>query len=273
MHERRFAESEHQPFSLPGERGGALLIHGFMGTPNEMRPLAHELNQFGFHTVVPLLPGFGPQVERLVEVGERDWVQAAADIWESLYNEGNGTILVGYSMGGSIAMKIAAQHPPEKLVLLAPLWRMMGGNWSITLLPLLKYVIRRAKPFQNVDFTDPKLRGFFEIVVPGIDLDDPTVQESIRNDASISTRTLDELRRVASAAGKFAGRIKVDTLVIQGSSDYTVRGGDTRVLVARIGENARLVEVNAGHLLLSTDSPSWPQVRDLVLDFVNGIPE
>lgn len=268
QHQRAHSE-EHTSFTLPGERGGALLIHGFMGTPEEMRPLANALSARGYQTVAPLLPGFGRELNRINDVGHDDWIGAASREWDSLHSAGRANLLIGHSMGGAIAMEIAARRPPDKLILLAPLWRMMGGNWSVALLPVLKHVFRRAQPFAQIDFSDPKVRGLFELAVPGIDLDDRTVQESLRNDASISTATLDELRRVARAAGKQAGRITADTLVIQGTVDYTVRARDTRSLASRLGPNTRLMEVETGHLVLDPDSATWPLVRDSILDFVD----
>ncbi len=37
----------HQPFLWPGSTAAALLIHGFPGTPAEMRPLAETLQPMG----------------------------------------------------------------------------------------------------------------------------------------------------------------------------------------------------------------------------------
>ena len=42
-----FTGPEHQAFILRGGEPAALLIHGFPGTPREMRPLAETLHAQG----------------------------------------------------------------------------------------------------------------------------------------------------------------------------------------------------------------------------------
>ena len=60
-----FTEDEHQPFRKSARgamRGAALLVHGFPGTPADMRPLAASLAAAGWDVDAPLLPGFGPEI-------------------------------------------------------------------------------------------------------------------------------------------------------------------------------------------------------------------
>ena len=55
----RFPEDLKAPFAFAGKRGQALLIHGFTGIPNEVRPLAEVFGGLGFSVIAPLLPGHG----------------------------------------------------------------------------------------------------------------------------------------------------------------------------------------------------------------------
>ncbi len=43
-----FNGPEHADFTIPGGDPAALLVHGFPGTPAEMRPLAEALNERGW---------------------------------------------------------------------------------------------------------------------------------------------------------------------------------------------------------------------------------
>ena len=54
----------------------ALLLHGFPGTPAELRPLGQALAFAGVRAQAPLLPGFGPAMQRLGDVGAREWLAA-----------------------------------------------------------------------------------------------------------------------------------------------------------------------------------------------------
>ena len=49
-----FQEAKHEPFFWPAEGPAAVLVHGFPGTPAEMRPLAKSLHERGWTTAGPL---------------------------------------------------------------------------------------------------------------------------------------------------------------------------------------------------------------------------
>jgi carboxylesterase len=265
-----FESEKHESFVLEGRRGSAMLIHGFMGTPDEMRPLARELNQEDFRVHVPLMPGFGPDIENLGSSGRAQWLGVTEQIWGRLHRAGEADVLIGFSMGGAIALHLARKYPPKRLILLAPLWKLLGGDWKINFLPMFKHVVRNVRPFARSDFNDPEVRRFFAGAMPDIDVDNPDVQKMIRKEVELPTKTLDELRRLASDAGKHAPHIFVPTLVVQGTSDMSVRPRDTRELVTRMISHTRLVEISGEHLLVSDVQPSWFQVRDEVVRFSIG---
>ncbi len=53
-------------FALPGTRPlGCLLVHGFTGAPDEMRPLGEALAAAGFPVRAVRLPGHGTSVDDL----------------------------------------------------------------------------------------------------------------------------------------------------------------------------------------------------------------
>src|SRR2546429_9501847 len=61
-------------FSLPGSRPlGCLLVHGFTGTPEEMRPLGEALAARGFPVYAVLLAGHGTDVAELARTCWTDW--------------------------------------------------------------------------------------------------------------------------------------------------------------------------------------------------------
>jgi alpha-beta hydrolase superfamily lysophospholipase len=52
-------EGKTATFELPGDRGACLLIHGFTGTPWDVRPLGEALSAAGISVQAPRLPGHG----------------------------------------------------------------------------------------------------------------------------------------------------------------------------------------------------------------------
>lgn len=59
----------------------AILLHGLGGNAGLLRPYAAALTQYGFHCVVPDLPGYGhTRVRRRAAVRYSDWVGVATDL-------------------------------------------------------------------------------------------------------------------------------------------------------------------------------------------------
>ena len=101
-----------EPWSADGTNGhGALVLHGFTGNPSSMRPLAEELHDAGFAIEMPLLPGHGTKVEDMIETGWADWSTAAEEAYERLAARVDKVVVVGLSMGGTLACWVAARHP------------------------------------------------------------------------------------------------------------------------------------------------------------------
>ena len=62
-------------FYLGGGPVGVMLIHGFTGSPPEMRLIADYLNQRGLTVSGPLLPGHGTSIEDLNKRKWQEWTQ------------------------------------------------------------------------------------------------------------------------------------------------------------------------------------------------------
>lgn len=119
------AHQKTAPFELgPGgdkARMGVLLLHGFTGSPWDLRPLGESLSERGFHVIAPRLPGHGTAPEAMLWVTWRQWLRAAEEALEALSGL-ERVAVVGLSMGSLLALLLAARHPKriKALVLLAP---------------------------------------------------------------------------------------------------------------------------------------------------------
>lgn len=248
-----YGHPRHQSFVLGESKKRALLLHGFPGTPAELRPVAESLLTLGFQVQVPLLPGFGVEISNLGRTRWQEWVQATADAWRELAKGAETTVLLGFSVGGAVALNAvalntAAQAHPDRLVLIAPFWRLPDSRAK--LLPLLRFAVPRLKPFQGADFTSEVVRAQFERLEPTLDLDDPAVQRTLRDEVALPTSSLVEVQRLGRSAYRLAPGITAPTLVFQGRSDTTVLPADTRRLALRLGGPVTLSELEGDHQLI-----------------------
>ena len=123
-----FMDEIHRPFLFEGERTAAALIHGFPGTPAEIRDLAGRLSQEGWTMKGVLLPGFGPEIDSLFDRRRNEWVEAVSDAIEGLRKNHERVYLVGYSFGAAVSLLAAQQADLDGLILAAPFWRIGSGR-------------------------------------------------------------------------------------------------------------------------------------------------
>lgn len=100
-----------EPQSWAGGPNGALVIHGFTGNPQSMRPLAQAFADAGFTTELPLLPGHGTSVEDMLTTSWDDWSAAAEAAYDDLASRCEHVVVAGLSMGGTITLWLASRHP------------------------------------------------------------------------------------------------------------------------------------------------------------------
>ncbi len=116
-------EATRAPFAVAARgrrRASALCIHGFTGTPFEVRPVADALAPLGVSSVGILLPGHGTDAAELARTRWPQWQQAALAAWDALPAE-LPRVIVGSSMGALLALRVAVlRHDVAALILLAP---------------------------------------------------------------------------------------------------------------------------------------------------------
>jgi carboxylesterase len=100
-----------EPYSAVGDGRGALVLHGFTGNPQSMRGLAHALADGGFTVEMPLLPGHGTDIVDMLDTRWEDWSGAAETAYTELAARSDAVVVVGLSMGGTLAVWLAQHHP------------------------------------------------------------------------------------------------------------------------------------------------------------------
>jgi carboxylesterase len=88
-----------------------LVLHGFTGNPQSMRPLAEAVAAAGFTVDLPLLPGHGTAVEDMVPTRWKDWSGGAEAAYQALAAGCEKVLVTGLSMGGTLACWLAEEHP------------------------------------------------------------------------------------------------------------------------------------------------------------------
>ena len=106
-----------------------LVLHGYTGNPQSMRPLAEAAAAAGYTVDLPLLPGHGTAIEDLLPTRWEDWSGGAEAAYEALAARCDKVMVTGLSMGGTLTCWLAERHPEiAGIVLVNPLAEPPGDD-------------------------------------------------------------------------------------------------------------------------------------------------
>ncbi|MDQ8179176.1 alpha/beta fold hydrolase [Pelagicoccus sp. SDUM812005] len=102
-----------EPFDLlPKDgkvRAGVLLVHGYMAAPMEMRYLGEAISEHGYHCHGLRIEGHGTAPLNLSETSWKDWLFSVHTAYLRMACLHDTVYLVGFSMGGLLALLKASQ--------------------------------------------------------------------------------------------------------------------------------------------------------------------
>ncbi len=267
-----FEAPENQPFLFEGGKPAILLIHGFPGTPAEMRPLGKLLNDSGWTAKGILLPGFGNQINTLIDKKFEEWVNAINFSLNDLKRNHSPVILLGYSFGGALSIIVSTSNPPDGLILIAPFWWKIPLSQNIFGFILKPFLPDSFKPFKKADFSNQKMRENAKIFFPNLDLDDKKIQEKLRQ-MTVPVSIFNQLKRMSKCSYSKAKFINVPTLVLQGKKDKVALPENTYKIVNRFPDREKLkyLEIDAEHDLINPSSPSWTEIQNTIISFIESM--
>lgn len=127
----------------PGGPIGCLLLHGWLGSPAELRPLAEQLAARGIACYAHRLPGHGTAPEDLLTVTSLDWQAAVEAGLQHVRRRKQYVFLLGFGAGGALALYSAAAQQGAAwlrgIITIATPVRI--DDWRIWLTPVLRLVL------------------------------------------------------------------------------------------------------------------------------------
>ena len=129
-----------EPFRHDGGQVGALLCHGFTGTPQSLRPWAEHLAAADLTVRLPRLPGHGSTVQEANLTTWQDWYGEIERNFLEMSRQCDQVFVMGLSMGGTLAIRLAEEQGDaiSGLVLVNP--SLLTKRPDRFLLPILRRV-------------------------------------------------------------------------------------------------------------------------------------
>lgn len=94
---------------------GILLLHGFSGTPNEVKDLGEYLANFGFTIYAPTMAGHGTKPDDLLKIGAKEWEESVKQAYLKLREKTKKVFLIGNSFGSNMAFWLIKEFNNEPI--------------------------------------------------------------------------------------------------------------------------------------------------------------
>ncbi|KUO77526.1 MAG: hypothetical protein APF77_13840 [Clostridia bacterium BRH_c25] len=231
-------------FYYKGNNTGVLLIHGFTGTPSEVRILGEFLRDKGYTVRGILLKGHGTTPEDMKKYNYRDWIRGTVEGYKSLKQECDEVFAVGLSMGGLLSLYLARNYDIRGAATLSAPIRLHGKSAALAFIErnLRTYILR------NPEKKDINIISY-----------DRSSIKSIRN--------LFKLIRYVKVNLKY---IEKPVLIVQSYGDRTVSPLSANIIYNSIGSRDKSIIYlhNSGHVVTCDNEKE--QVFEEVYSFINA---
>lgn len=211
--------NEHvKPFFLEGaiKDECILMIHGYTGSPADMLPLAQYLNNSGkgYTVACILLPGHGTQMDDLLAANWKKWVLYASGELKSLQEKYPKVSIVGFSMGGDIALCLASKFNVNRIVTICT---------PIMIMNKLNYIAEFLSIFKKYTYwrTGSRIEGELE-------------HDYETGYAGMPVRSIAEVRNLTIVTINRLRRVKQPILIIQSLNDRTVHPRSPYIIFDKI---------------------------------------
>jgi carboxylesterase len=208
-----------EPFFYSGGETGTLLIHGFTGTPKEMRWMGEYLAGKGYSVLGVRLFGHATRPEDMLRARLEDWLASVEDGLNLLKTSTKRQFVMGLSMGGILALIAGARYPLSGVVAMSTPFN-LPADPRLPLLPILSLLQPRVgkgasdwhNPQAALDHVDypyyptrailtlQKLIGVMHTSLPGVKA--PVLLMQSHQDHGIPAESMESIFNLLGSADK-----------------------------------------------------------------------
>jgi carboxylesterase len=238
-----------EPFFLPAGKTGCLLVHGFTGTPKEMRLMGNYLQQQDVTALGIRLAGHGTDMRDMPRMRWQDWLACVEDGVQLLHGFCDYVFIAGLSMGGILSLLAASICPLRGAIAMSTPYQ-LSTDWRIKIARPLSVIV----PFVDKGKSDTK--------------DENTAKGHI-DYPSYPTRSIAELTDLLQVTHANMENIQIPVLMINSKSDGSVPE-DHQQLYADLFQGKVLERVmleKSGHVI--TEDVEREIVFQNALDFIH----
>lgn len=222
-----------EEFALGEGPVGALLVHGYTGSPQGMRGLGEFLSSKGINCVGPRLPGHGTTWQDLNARTQQEWRECVESNFDALKARCDEVFIVSLSFGSALCLELAAKRPDEVAGLVSLAGIVFTKDPRRHLAPVIRRVLKS---------------------LPGVgnDIADPDMKE-LAYDRLPTTSTYQMLRQLNDTRAVLP-QVTCPILVMHGRGDHTVHPDNAQYIYDNVGSTDKeLIYLERSYHVITLD--------------------
>jgi carboxylesterase len=247
-----------EPFLFVGDsaKPACLLIHGFTGTPKEVRRMGEHLHRQGYTCLGIRLAGHATHPEDMVRSRWTDWTASVEDGYHLLCGLTRDIFLVGLSMGGILSLLMSTRLKVRGVIAMSTPSR-LPTDYPVWFLQLLSLLIK-YRPKTN----EPPGSGWFD-------------QAAYRDHIAYGknpVRSSAELKKLILAMRAALPNVSVPVLLMHSRDEKFILPDNLAEIYERLvntSDKTKLYLSGSGHVLPS--DASREQVFQAAAEFIQRV--
>lgn len=247
-----------EPFLFLGDpsKPACLLIHGFTGTPKEMRWMGEFLNQQGYTCLGIRLAGHATHPEDMIRSNWTDWTASVEDGYHLLRGISSDIFLVGLSMGGILSLLMSTKLDVRGVVAMSTPYKLPDD-------PRLRHIDWISKIVAYMPKSDE---------VPGSSWFDKDAWKDHISYPENPVRSIGQLNLLLGEMRAALPQLHVPVLLIHSEDDGYVLPANIELIYADLlntSDKTKLFVTGSGHVV--TRDAARQQAFQYALEFIQRI--
>lgn len=223
-----------EPFFAENGKAGVLISHGFTGSPQSMRFLAEGLAHAGFTVALPRLRGHGTSPADMAASTASDWIADLEQATAWLQQRCETLFMTGLSMGGTLTLFMAGQHP----------------EMFSAIIPINALLFTNNPAIASLAYMSPAPPE-----VPGIGSDIKAADTQELAYPVVPVPAIKELLAVAKVADELLPRITCPALIMVSREDHVVPPANAEYIFQHLpGVNKQLLWLENSYHVATLDN-------------------
>lgn len=247
-----------EPFLLLGEpsKPACLLVHGFTGTPKEMRWMGDFLNQQGYTCLGIRLAGHATDPEDMIRSNWTDWTASVEDGYSLLRSLTANIFLIGLSMGGVLSLLMSTRLDAKGVVAMSTPYKLPDD-------PRLRHIDWISKIVAYMPKSNEE---------PGSSWFDKDAWKDHVSYPQNPVRSIGQLNQLLGEMRAVLPEVRVPLLLVHSQDDHYVLPENIELLYADLvnaSDKTKLLITGSGHVL--PRDAARHQVFQAALEFIQRI--